>query len=544
MSQIKCPNCGTVFQVDESQYHEILQQVRNEEFEKELKEREKNSNQVIQSKLEKEYESKLSQKTLEIKELQANKEQEIISLKEQLKSTEQIIKSETEKAYQEQLNKKELEIKQLQSDFNQKQSDKEQEVISLKEKLEASTQLTKTEKEYQEQLNQKDLEISKLNAKLDQILSQNKINESKTEQEYKLQLQAKENEIQALKNDISNSEKVLKANLENTYQSRLNEKNLEIQSLKQDMDKAKVENELNVKSIKQDLQNQIEQDKMKYQLQEKSLQEKYDTLLQTKDEQIAYYKDFKLKQSTKMIGESLEQHCEIEFNKLRATGFQNAYFEKDNDARTGSKGDYIYRELDENGIEIISIMFEMKNENDKTATKHKNEDFLKELDKDRNEKNCEYAVLVSMLEPENELYNTGIVDKSHRYQKMYVIRPQFFIPMITILRNAAFNSMQYKNELQLMRNQNIDITHFEENMNDFKQKFSRNYELASKKFNTAIEEIDKTISHLQKTKEALLSSERQLQLANNKAEDLTIKRLTRNNPTMKQKFDELKKDDK
>ena len=538
MSQIKCPNCGTVFQVDESQYHEILQQVRNEEFEKELNERQKNSNQIIQSKLEKEYEAKLSQKALEIKELQANKEQEIISLKEQLKSTEQIIKSQAEKAYQEQLNKKELEIKQLQSDFNQKQNDKE--------KLEASTQLTKTEtqKEYQEQLNQKDLEISKLNAKLEQILSQNKINESKTEQEYRLQLQAKENEIQALKNDISNSEKVLKANLENTYQSKLNEKNLEIQSLKQDMDKAKVENELNVKSIKQDLQNQIEQDKMKYQLQEKSLQEKYDTLLQTKDEQIAYYKDFKLKQSTKMIGESLEQHCEIEFNKLRATGFQNAYFEKDNDARTGSKGDYIYRELDENGIEIISIMFEMKNENDKTATKHKNEDFLRELDKDRNEKNCEYAVLVSMLEPENELYNTGIVDKSHRYQKMYVIRPQFFIPMITILRNAAFNSMQYKNELQLMRNQNIDITHFEENMNDFKEKFSRNYRIASDKFAKAIDEIDKTILHLQKTKEDLLSSERQLQLANNKAEDLTIKRLTRNNPTMKQKFDELKKDDK
>ena len=511
MSQIKCPNCGTVFQVDESQYHEILQQVRNEEFEKELNERQKNSNQIIQSKLEKEYESKLNQKTLEIKELQANKE---------------------------------LEIKQLQSDFNQKQNDKEQEVISLKEKLEANTQLTKseTQKEYQEQLNQKDLEISKLNAKLDQILSQNKINESKTEQEYKLQLQAKDNEILALKNNISNNEKVLKANLENTYQTQINKKNLEIQSLKQDIDKAKVENELNVKSIKQDLQNQIEQDKMKYQLQEKNLQEKYDTLLQTKDEQIAYYKDFKLKQSTKMIGESLEQHCEIEFNKLRATGFQNAYFEKDNDARTGSKGDYIYRELDENGVEIISIMFEMKNENDKTATKHKNEDFLKELDKDRNEKNCEYAVLVSMLEPENELYNTGIVDKSHRYPKMYVIRPQFFIPMITILRNAALNSLQYKNELQLVRNQNIDITNFEESMNDFKQKFSRNYELASKKFNIAIEEIDKTISHLQKTKEALLSSERQLQLANNKAEDLTIKRLTRNNPTMKQKFDELKKD--
>ena len=541
MSQIKCPNCGTVFQVDESQYHEILQQVRNEEFEKELNERQKNSNQIIQSKLEKEYESKLNQKALEIKELQANKEQEIISLKEQLKSTEQIIKSETEKAYQEQLNKKELEIKQLQSDFNQKQNDKEQELISLKEKLEASTQLTKTEtqKEYQEQLNQKDLEISKLNAKLEQILSQNKINESKTEQEYKLQLQAKENEIQALKNDISNNEKVLKANLENAYQSRLNEKNLEIQSLKQDMDKAKVENELNVKSIKQDLQNQIEQDKMKYQLQEKSLQEKYDTLLQTKDEQIAYYKDFKLKQSTKMIGESLEQHCEIEFNKLRATGFQNAYFEKDNDARTGSKGDYIYRELDENGVEIISIMFEMKNEMDETATKHKNEDFFKELDKDRREKKCEYAVLVSLLEMDNELYNNGIVDVSYRYEKMYVIRPQFFIPMITLLRNAALNSLKYRQELEAAKNQQLDIANFEENMNAFKQGFGRNYEIASKKFKTAIDEIDKTITHLQKTKDALLSSENQLRLANNKAEDLSIKKLTKNAPSVRKMFEEI-----
>ena len=244
-----------------------------------------------------------------------------------------------------------------------------------------------------------------------------------------------------------------------------------------------------------------------------------------------------------MIGESLEQHCEIEFNKLRATGFQNAYFEKDNDARTGSKGDYIYREFDENGTEIISIMFEMKNENDQTSSKHKNEDFLKELDKDRNEKNCEYAVLVSMLEADNELYNTGIVDKSHRYEKMYVIRPQFFIPIITILRNAAIHSLQYKNELIEIRNQNIDITHFEESINDFKARFSKNYQAASTKFNKAIEEIDKTISHLQKTKEALLSSERQLQLANNKAEDLSIKRLTRNNPTMKKKFEELKKHD-
>lgn len=255
---------------------------------------------------------------------------------------------------------------------------------------------------------------------------------------------------------------------------------------------------------------------------------------------IAYYKDMKAKMSTKMVGETLEQHCEIEFERLRATGFQRAEFGKDNDARTGSKGDYIYRECDENGNELISIMFEMKNENDETATKHKNEDFLKELDKDRNEKKCEYAVLVSMLEAESELYNSGIVDKSHRYPKMYVIRPQFFIPMITILRNAAQNAMEYKSELALVRAQNIDVAGFEERIEEFKEGFARNYNLASKKFKTAIEEIDKTIDHLQKTKENLLSSENNLRLANNKAEDLTIKRLTRGNPTMREKFAELK----
>ncbi len=242
-----------------------------------------------------------------------------------------------------------------------------------------------------------------------------------------------------------------------------------------------------------------------------------------------------------MVGESLEQHCELEFNKLRATGFQNAYFEKDNDAKTGSKGDYIFREATPEGIEIVSIMFEMKNEMDTTSTKKKNEDFLKELDKDRREKNCEYAVLVSLLEPENELYNSGIVDMSHKFPKMYVIRPQFFIPIITLLRNAALNSLQYKQELAVIRSQNIDISNFEESMNDFKEKFARNYEIASKKFKTAIEEIDKTIDHLQKTKEALLSSENNLRLANNKAEDLSIKRLTKNNPTMAAKFAELKK---
>ncbi len=287
------------------------------------------------------------------------------------------------------------------------------------------------------------------------------------------------------------------------------------------------------------LTNQIESNEKESKIREQSIKDGYEAKLKIKDEQIDYYKDLKAKQSTKMIGETLEQHCAIEFNRLRATAFRNAYFEKDNDARTGSKGDFIFREFDDEGTEFISIMFEMKNEADGTATKHKNEDFLKELDKDRKEKNCEYAVLVSLLEADNELYNGGIVDMSHRYPKMYVVRPQFFIPIITLLRNAAMNSLQYKKELATIKNQNIDISHFEEDMNDFKEKFARNYRLASEKFKKAIEEIDKTIDHLQKTKEALLSSENNLRLANNKAEDLSIKRLTRNNPTMQAKFAEL-----
>ena len=295
------------------------------------------------------------------------------------------------------------------------------------------------------------------------------------------------------------------------------------------------------------LLNQLSNKEVERQLQEKSIQEQFNQKLLTKeetikmkDDEIARLKDFKQKLSTKMVGESLEQHCEVEFNKLRATGFQNVYFEKDNDASSGSKGDFIYRENDQNGNEILSIMFEMKNEGDETATKKKNEDFFKELDKDRNEKKCEYAILVSMLEADNELFNNGIVDVSHKYKKMYVIRPQFFIPIITILRNAALNSMQYKEELAIIRNQNIDITNFEEKINDFKSGFSRNYDLASRQFKTAIEEIDKTMNHLQKTKEALLASVNNLRLANSKTEDLTIKKLTHGNPTMKAKFDGLK----
>ena len=295
-----------------------------------------------------------------------------------------------------------------------------------------------------------------------------------------------------------------------------------------------------IEKERDELKSELRSRDAEHQLVTSSLRDKFTHELKTKDEMIAYYKDMKAKLSTKMIGETLEQHCETEFNRLRATAFQNAYFEKDNDARSGSKGDYIYRESDEHGTEIISIMFEMKNEGDETATKHKNEDFLKELDKDRNEKGCEYAVLVTLLEADSELYNSGIVDMSHRYNKMYVIRPQFFIPMITLLRNAALGSMKYKTELALVQSQNIDVTNFEDQLNDFRDSFGRNYRIASEKFKTAIDSIDKSIAQLQKTKDALLSSENNLRIANNKAEDLTVKKLTRGNPTMAAKFDELK----
>lgn len=378
-----------------------------------------------------------------------------------------------------------------------------------------------------------------------------------------------------LKKDKESAVKLAEANVTSTLQKELAKKEAELVELKAKKDReladvaAKKESELaemksklssadlekrlavteavnKIEKERDELAGELKSKDAEKELLEKSLKEKYATELKTKDdiikmkdEEIALRKDMKVRLSTKMIGETLEQHCETEFNKLRATGFQNAYFEKDNDASTGSKGDYIYRETDGDGNEIISIMFEMKNEGDETATKKKNEDFLRELDKDREEKKCEYAVLVTLLEAESELYNGGIVDVSHKYPKMYVIRPQFFIPIITLLRNAAMNSLKYKAELAVVRNQNIDITNFEENMNKFKEGFKRNYELASSKFKTAVDEIDKTIDHLQKTKDALLSSENNLRLANNKAEDLTIKRLTRGNPTMTAKFAEL-----
>ena len=352
------------------------------------------------------------------------------------------------------------------------------------------------------------------------------------------------------KKDKESSIKLAESNIENELNEIINKKELEIKELKNQIELQDSKNKLEIqKAINEkdkeinSLNNELEIKNKEYKLKENSIKESYEDKLKDKEEQIAYYKDFKAKQSTKMIGESLEQHCSNEFNRLRPL-FKNAYFEKDNDAKSGSKGDFIFRDYDEDGNEIVSIMFEMKNEADETSTKHKNEDFLKELDKDRKEKNCEYAVLVSLLEIDNDYYNDGIVDVSHIYDKMYVIRPQFFIPLITLIRNLANKSLEYRKELTLIQNQNIDITHFEENINTFKDAFARNYRLASEKFHKAIEEIDKTIDHLQKTKEALVSSENNLRLANNKAEDLSIKKLTSNNPTMQNMFEEIKKSDK
>ena len=355
---------------------------------------------------------------------------------------------------------------------------------------------------------------------------------SEKEAELAQKLAQKETEVANLKAEKTNELTQLKAQLDNAEVAKKLAITEAVQKIEKERDN--LLNEVKTKELeKQNLESTLVQE---YTAKLQSKEE----IIKYKEEEIARVKDMKAKLSTKMIGETLEQHCETEFNKLRATAFQNAYFEKDNDARSGSKGDFIYKETDEAGNEIISIMFEMKNEGDETATKKKNEDFFKELDKDRNEKKCEYAVLVTMLEADSEYYNTGIVDVSHKYSKMYVVRPQFFIPIITLLRNAAMNSLKYKAELALVRNQNIDITNFEEKINQFKEGFARNYDLASRKFQMAIDEIDKTIIHLQKTKEALLSSDNNLRLANQKAEDLTIKKLTHGNPTMKAKFDELK----
>ncbi|MBT7480620.1 MAG: DUF2130 domain-containing protein [Gammaproteobacteria bacterium] len=432
------------------------------------------------------------------------------------------------------------------SDFEQQLHDRLE--LAEQDKRNA-VQLAKNEvgSEMQKATVAKDTEIQELKARLDagEVAQKLAVTEA---------LSAVEKERDELANALKQAERDQKAASElagTRFSRELQEaavkKNTEIQGLKAKLDASELEQKLAitdavslVEKERDAIKNSLERAALEKQLAEKSLKDKYETQIQDRDDAIERLRDMKARLSTKMVGESLEQHCETEFNRIRATAFPRAYFEKDNDARNGSKGDYIFRDLDEAGTEIVSIMFEMKNENDATATKKKNEDFLKELDKDRAEKGCEYAVLVSLLEPESELYNTGIVDVFHRYPKMYVVRPQLFLPIITLLRNAAMNSLAYKTELALVKAQNVDVTSFESDLENFKSAFGKNYDLASRKFQTAIDEIDKSITHLQKTKDALLGTDRNLRLANNKAQDVTIKKLTRRNPTMASKFDELK----
>lgn len=414
-------------------------------------------------------------------------------------------------------------------------------------KLQHDSQLAlieeQTKNNFDKQLSKKEKELTEMQAMLRAHEQEKAMAIAKVETSLKEQLTDQAAQIAALESQSREKEKEQALDL----QKALTEKDQALAELKARLQSSENEKQLALTKIHSEkekelmtLQSQLDLHNKESELEKNSLKDKYENELRLKDETIAFYKDFKAKQSTKMIGETLEQHCEIEFNRLRMTAFKRAQFGKDNDISKGSKGDYIYRELDEQGNEIISIMFEMKNEGDETATKKKNEHFFKQLDKNRQDKKCEFAILVSMLEADNEFYNNGIVDVSYEYEKMYVIRPQFFIPIITLLRNAAMNSLQYKQEIALMREQTIDITNFEEDLETFKTGFARNYDLASRKFMTAIDEIDKTIRNLQKTKEALLSSENNLRLANNKAEDLTVKKLVKNNPTMKEKFDALK----
>jgi hypothetical protein len=460
MHEIICPHCKKAFKIDEAGYADILKQVRDGEFEKQLHER------------------------LELAE-----------------------------------------------------RDKRN-AVELAE--------TKVASELQKAAAAKDAEIQQLKSRLDagEVERKLAVNEARSAVEKERDLLA--NELEQAKHEKQAASQLAEAKLVHELQKAAATKDAEVHGLKARLDAIEVTQKLAlneaisvVEKERDELKSGLDRAELEKQLAEKSLKDKYETQIKDRDDTIERLRDMKARLSTKMVGETLEQHCETEFNRIRATAFPRAYFEKDNDARTGSKGDYIFRDTDETGTEIVSIMFEMKNESDRTSTKNKNEDFLKELDKDRTEKGCEYAVLVSLLEPDSELYNTGIVDVFHRYPKMYVVRPQFFIPIITLLRNAAMNSLKYKSELALVKAQNIDITNFETELETFKTAFAKNYDLASRRFQLAIDEIDKSIDHLQKTKEALLGTDRNLRLANDKAQDVTIKRLTRGNPTMAEKFAEL-----
>lgn len=535
MNEIKCPHCGKVFQVDERGFADILRQVRTAEFDKEIAQREgmlqEQNAQAVKlavAKAQQDAQAETAQRDARIVELETRLAAEKREREQAEKSSQLEHANELEAA----LAKKQAEIVQLQADVKKLSADHD-----------AQNRIAKAEHErlLSDATAQRDAEIAALRQR---ISSQ----ESAFKQQLESQVQQYSQKIAADKAESARVAAEESAKLQQTIVAQKQQLESQTQQFRAEKELAVSEARAAAERQRDELAAQVKLQEAQAAQEQAVLREKMtnelaakDELIKYKDEEIARVKEMKARLSTKMVGESLERHCETEFNKIRATAFPHAYFEKDNDVVDGTKGDFVFRETDPaTGEEVVSIMFEMKNENDETRTKHKNEDFFAKLDSDRKKKGCEYAVLCTMLEPDNDLYNEGIVDVSYRYEKMYVIRPQFFIPIISILRNAALSALQYKTELAEVRNQNIDITNFENSMEDFKTKFARNYDLASRKFQTAIDEIDKTIDHLQKTKEALLGSERNLRLANDKAQDLTIKKLTRKNPTMKAKFAALK----
>lgn len=535
MNEIKCPHCGKVFQVDERGFADILRQVRTAEFDKEIAQREgmlqEQNAQAVKlavAKAQQDAQAETAQRDARIAELETR----LAAEKREREQAEKSSRLEHANKLEAALAKKQAEIVQLQADVKKLSADHD-----------AQNRIAKAEHErlLSDATAQRDAEIAALRQ---QISSQ----ESAFKQQLESQVQQYSQKIAADKAESARVAAEESAKLQQTIVAQKQRLESQTQQFRAEKELAVSEARAVAERQRDELAAQVKLQEARAAQEQAALREKMtnelaakDELIKYKDEEIARVKEMKARLSTKMVGESLERHCETEFNKIRATAFPHAYFEKDNDVVDGTKGDFVFRETDPaTGEEVVSIMFEMKNENDETRTKHKNEDFFAKLDSDRKKKGCEYAVLCTMLEPENELYNEGIVDVGYRYEKMYVIRPQFFIPIISILRNAALSALQYKTELAEVRNQNIDITNFENSMEDFKTKFARNYDLASRKFQTAIDEIDKTIDHLQKTKEALLGSERNLRLANDKAQDLTIKKLTRKNPTMKAKFAALK----
>jgi len=529
MHEIICPHCGKAFKIDEAGYADILKQVRDDDFERQLHERlelaeqdKRNAVELAQSRAASESQKDAAAKNAEIQELKAKLDAGEVERKLAVTEARSAVEKERDA---------------LANELELAKQDKRNAVELAQSKAAG---------ESQKDAAAKDAEIQELKAKLDAGEVARKLAVTEALSVVEKERDALANELELAKQDKQAASNLAEAKLVNELQKAASSKDTEIQGLKAKLDAVEAAQKLAiseavsaVETDRNKLKGDLEKAELEKQLSEKSLKDKYETQIKDRDDAIERLRDMKARLSTKMVGETLEQHCETEFNRIRATAFPRAYFEKDNDLRTGSKGDYIFRDTDEGGTGIVSIMFEMKNEDDRTATKNRNEDFLKQLDKDRTEKGCEYAVLVSLLEPDSEFYNTGIVDMFHRYPKMYVVRPQFFIPMITLLRNAAMNSLQYKSELALVRAQNLDISNFENRLATFQTTFARNYDLASKHFQTAIDEIDKSIDHLQKTKSELLGTVNNLRLANDKAQDVTIRKLTRGNPTMAAKFSDL-----